>query len=191
MVVTALCMAVWWCLLAPRAIRALLVVLSSLLRFSASVGAVLCSRFGFPCLRLTALLACGVCGASWLRSWYSLGCPSWLVLLVLSLFILHLLLQVWLQCLVTVFGPLLLLLCVELLWGLWCDFLSPWPLVAPSPSVVSHLGFFLWRLFSLGLEGCGPVLVPPFFWRGLSFPCPSCFCLAVPTVGLSKLLEFS
>ena len=30
-----------------------------LLRFSASLGAVLCSLFGFPCLRVPALLACG------------------------------------------------------------------------------------------------------------------------------------
>ena len=51
-------------------------------------------------------------------------------------------------------------------------------------------GFFLWRLFRLGLEGCGPVLDPPFFWEGLSFPCPCCFRLAVPTVLLSRLLEF-
>ena len=35
-----------------------------LLRFSASVGAVLCSLFGFPCLRVGALLACSVCGPS-------------------------------------------------------------------------------------------------------------------------------
>ena len=39
-----------------------------LLRFSASVGAVLSSLFGFPCLRVGTLLACGVCGASLLRS---------------------------------------------------------------------------------------------------------------------------
>ena len=66
------------------------------LQFSASVGDVLCSPFGFPCLRVPALLACGVCGVSYLRSWCSLGCPSWLVLLLMSLFILHLLLRVWL-----------------------------------------------------------------------------------------------
>ena len=98
-------------------------------------------------------------------------------------------------CLVAVFWPLLLLLWVELPWGLCCGVLSPWPLVAPSPSVVSSLGFFLWRLFRLGLEGCGPVLDPPFFFLGggggLSFLCLRCFRLAVPTVLLSKLLEFS
>ena len=86
--------------------------------------------------------------------------------------------------------PPLLLLCVALSWGLWCSILSPWPIVAPSPSVVSRLGFFLWRLFRLGLEGCGPVMVPPFFfffggggspslvlvvfaWRFQLFCCPS------------------
>ena len=67
-----------------------------LLRFSASVGAVFCSLFGFPCLRVGALLACGVCSASWLRGLCSFGCPSWLVLLLLSLFVLHLLLRVML-----------------------------------------------------------------------------------------------
>ena len=46
--------------------------------------------------------------------------------------------------------------------------------------MVSRLGFFLWHLFRLGLEGCGPVLDSPFFWEGLSFPCPR-FHLAVPT----------
>ena len=56
-----------------------------LLRFSASVGAVLCSLFGFPCLWVTELLACGVCGACWLRRWCSLCCPSWLGLLLLFL----------------------------------------------------------------------------------------------------------
>ena len=49
------------------------------------MGAVLCSLFGFPCLRVTALLACGVCGACWLRRWCSLGCPSWLELFLLFL----------------------------------------------------------------------------------------------------------
>ena len=39
-----------------------------LLRFSTSVGAVLCSLLGFPCLRVGALLACGVYGTSSLRS---------------------------------------------------------------------------------------------------------------------------
>ena len=39
-----------------------------LLRFSTSVGAVLCSLLGFPCFRVGTLLACGVYGASSLRS---------------------------------------------------------------------------------------------------------------------------
>ena len=39
-----------------------------LLQFSTSVGAVLCSLLGFPCLRVGTLLACGVYGASSLRS---------------------------------------------------------------------------------------------------------------------------
>ena len=64
------------------------------------------------------------------------------------------------------------------------------PFVVRALSVVSRLGFFLWRLFRLGLEGCDPVLVPPFFflgggggspslirvvftWRFQQFGCPS------------------
>ena len=39
-----------------------------LLWFSTSVGAVLCSLLGFPCLRVGTLLSCGVSGASLLRS---------------------------------------------------------------------------------------------------------------------------
>ena len=39
-----------------------------LLRFSPSAGAVLCSLLGFPCLRVGALLACGVYGTSSLWS---------------------------------------------------------------------------------------------------------------------------
>ena len=55
-------------------------------------------------------------------------------------------------CLVAVFCTLLLLLFVELSWGLFCGILSPWPLVAPYPSVISRLAFFLCRLFRLGFE---------------------------------------
>ena len=54
--------------------------------------------------------------------------------------------------LVTVFCTLLLLLFVELPWGLCCSILSPWPLVAPYPSAISRLGFFLWHLLRLGFE---------------------------------------
>ena len=42
------------------------------------------SLLAFPCLRVGVLLACGVYGASSLRV-CSLGCPSWLVLLFMSL----------------------------------------------------------------------------------------------------------
>ena len=57
----------------------------------------------------TTPVHCGVC---------SLGCPSWLVLLLRSLVVLHLLLR-W-GGLVTSLWPLLLLLCIGLLWGLLC-----------------------------------------------------------------------
>ena len=92
-VVTALGMAVWQCLTAPRAFGLCLLFCHPLLRFSASVGTVLCSLFGFPCFRVGVLLACGVWGTCWLRSLCSLGCPPWLVLLLLCLFVLHLLLR--------------------------------------------------------------------------------------------------
>ena len=70
----------------------------------------------------TAPVRCGAC---------SLGCPSCLVLL-LTLFVLHLLLQ-W-GGLVTGLWPLLLLLCVGILWGLCCAVLSPWALTHPTLS---------------------------------------------------------
>ena len=92
-------------------------------------------------------------------------------------------------CLVAVFCTLLLLLFVELPWGLCCGILSPWPLVAPYPSVISRLGFFLWRLFRLGFEVLRSwlwILPSFFFWGGggggLSFPCPCCFSLAFTTL---------
>ena len=168
--------------------RALLVVLSSppaVLDFfgGCAVPCLLSLALGWvhfwPAVSM-APVRCKVC---------SLGCPSWFVLLFMSLFVLHLLLR-W-DGLVTGLWPLLLILCVGLLWGLCCAFLSPWPIVAPSPSVVSCLCFFLWRLFGLGLVGCGPAGVPAFFWGELSFPCPGGFRLAVPTVWLSRLLECS
>ena len=68
-----------------------------------------------------APVRCGVC---------SLGCPLWLVLLLRSLLVLHLLLR-W-GGLVTGLWPLLLLLCVGLLWGLCCAVLSPWALARPA-----------------------------------------------------------
>ena len=88
--------------------------------------------------------------------------------------------------------------------GVCCGVLSPWPLVAPYPSVVSRLGFFLWRLFRLGFEGCGPGFGSSLLFfcfggggGGLSFPCPCCFRLAfttfvvrVPWVFLDFLLGF-
>ena len=69
----------------------------------------------------TVPVGCEVC---------SLGCPSWLVLLLMSLFVLHLLLR-W-GGLVTGLWPLLLLLCGGLLWGLCCAVLSPWALARPT-----------------------------------------------------------
>ena len=50
--------------------------------------------------------------------------------------VLHLLL--WWDGLVPGLWPLLLLLCVGLLWGLCCAVLLPWPMVTPSLSLVSR-----------------------------------------------------
>ena len=165
-----------------------------LLWFSASVGTLLCSLFRFPCLRVGALLACCVCNASWLRGLCSLGCPSWLVLLLMSLFVLPLLLQVRL------FGHSLLAppaapVCCALMGSLmrhsvtlaycralsFCCFSPGFLPLAFVPAWVGRLWSCLGSslLFFLGGRG------------GLSFPCPCCFRLAVPTVLLSKLLEFS
>ena len=134
-----------------------------------------------------ALLTCGVYGASSLRSLQSrlpfVVSPPFHVSVVL-----HLLLR-W-GGLVTGLWPLLLLLCVGLLWGLCCAVMLPWPMVAPSP-VVSRLGFFLWRLFRLGLVGFGPAWVPAFFWGGeLSSPCPVCFRLGFLQFGCPGSLSF-
>ena len=117
----------------------------------------------------TASVSCEVC---------SIGCPSWLALLFMSLFVLHLLLS-W-GGLVTGLWPYLQLLCVGLFWGL-CR-LSLWS----HPLLMLFLAwvFFLWRLFGLGLVGCGSAWVPAFFWgnspslvlvfawRFLQFGCP-------------------
>ena len=67
-VVPALWGAVWWCLMAPHASGLCSLLCHLLLQFSPSVGAVLCSLLGFPCLGVGALLACGVSGASSLWS---------------------------------------------------------------------------------------------------------------------------
>ena len=174
-VVPSLCMAIWWCLTAPRSFRALFVSLS-----------------GFPCFRMGVLLVC--------RSGACIGC---------SVFAVSAAFLCWVSfccaclsssgsgragCLVAVFSSLLLLLEVVLPWCFCCGFLSPCHLVAPSPSVVSHLGFFLWRLFRLGLIGCCPVLDPPFsfFFGGggalLPFSslflldCSNCFVVQAPWV---------
>ena len=134
-----------------------------------------------------ALLACVVYGASSLRSLQSrlpfVVSPPFHVSIVL-----HLLL--WWGGLVTGLWPLLLLLCVGLLWGLCCAVMSPWPMVAPSPSVVSRLGFFLWRLFGLGLVGCGPAWVPAFFWGGTLLPLSWLFSLGGSYSGCPGSLSF-
>ena len=66
------------------AFRALFVVLSSSSYGSRLLWGLCGSLLAFPCLRVGALLACGIYSASSLRV-CSLGCPSWLVLLFMSL----------------------------------------------------------------------------------------------------------
>ena len=124
--------------------------------------------------RLTAPVRCEVC---------SLGCPSWLVLLFMSLlsFTCSCGGMVWFQ----VCGPSC---CSGVLgsWGLYCAVMSPWPMVAPSPSVVSRWVSSFGVCLDLGWKAA----VLPSFGGELSFPCPGCFHLAVLTVWLSRLLEF-
>ena len=160
-----------------------------LLRFCASVGAVLCSLFGFPCLRVGALLACGVCSASWLRGLCSLGCPSWLVLLLMSLFVLHLLLRV--RLFGQSFGPSCCF-CVLRSRGVsdaaFCHLgLLSHPLLLLFLAWVSSFGV----CSGLGWKAAVLSWFLPSFGGGGLFPCPCYFRLAVPTVLLSKLLEFS
>ena len=76
-----------------------------------SLGDSVLTLIAFPYLRVGALLAWGVHGVSCCEV-CSLGCPSWLVLLFMSLFVLHLLLD-W-GGLVTDLWPRLRLLCIGL-----------------------------------------------------------------------------
>ena len=132
-----------------------------------------------------AYVGCAVCAVSAaLRSWVSFCCEY-----------LSYTCSGRAGCLVAVFCTLLLLLRVELPWGLCYGFLSPWPLIAPYPSVVYRLGFFLWRLFRLGFEGWGPGFGSSLFFflgggGGLSFPCPCCFSLTFTTLLWSRFLGF-
>ena len=146
------------------------------------------SLLAFPCLRVGALLACGVYGASLLRSLQS-GLPF----VVSPPFHVSLLSTyscggvVWSQ----VCGPS----CCSCVLGS-CE-------VSVAP--LCRLGLWWHLLLRLFLAGFLP-LVFVRTWVGrlrsclssclllggaLSFPCPGCFCLAVPTVWLSRLLEFS
>ena len=76
-----------------------------------SLGDSVLTLIAFPYLRVGVLLAWGVYGVSCCEV-CSLGCPSWLVLLFMSLFVLHLLLG-W-GGLVTGLWPCLQLLCIGL-----------------------------------------------------------------------------
>ena len=86
-----------------------------------SLGDSVITLLAFPFLRVGELLDCGVYGVS--CEVCSLGCPSWFVLLFMSLFVLQLLLG-W-GGLVTGLWPHLQLLCVGLFWSLGCAVLTP------------------------------------------------------------------
>ena len=166
--------------MASLASRTLFVVLSSpptVLDF--------CGGCAVPCLLSLAL--------GWVRFWpavstapvrcevCSLGCPSWLVLLFMSLlsFTCSCGGMVWSQvcgpsCCSCVLGSLLRR-SVTLAYGRTLSF-SGFPLgFLPLAFVRTWVG----RLRFL-----------PSFGGDLSFPCPGCFSLAFPTVWLSRLLEF-
>ena len=130
--VTALSVTVLVYLMAPHSSQACFLALSSLPAFlTLCVHCLVSLALGWmhfwPAVS-TAPVRLGVC---------CLGCPSWLVLLLRSRLALHLLLR-W-GGLVTRLWPLLLLLCVELLWSLCCAVLSPWALACPTLS-----GLHLW-----------------------------------------------
>ena len=173
---------------------------SSLWGCVCSLGDSVIALLAFPYLRVGALLACSVCGVS--CEVCSLGCPLWLVILFMSLFVLHLLLG-W-GGLVTGLWPHLQLLCVGLFWCLCCAVLSPWLLVAPSSFSCVSLGFFLWRLLDLGwlaavLSGFLPSfggnspshVLAVFAWRFLLCGCPGSlsFSLAL-SWGSSSRFQF-
>ena len=123
-----------------------------------------------------AYIGCAVCAVSAaLSSWVSICCDC-----------LSCTCSGGAGCLVAVFCTLLLLLLVELPWDLCCGILSPWPLVAPYPSVISHLGFFLWRLFGLEFEVLWSWLwiLPSFFFLGGGGG-----CLSLVLVVLAWLLQ--
>ena len=174
-VVTALWVAVWWCLLAPRSSN--LVTCSVISSCGSQPLWVLCFVHCLVYLALgwvrfwpavsTAPVRCGVC---------SLGCPSCLVLL-LTLFVLHLLLH-W-GGLVTGLWPLLLLLCVGLLWGsllrrsVALGSCAPYPVgssLADSYGLVVHaLGVFLDSFL-----GFFPLTSSCYGWLGVVLACISC-----------------
>ena len=174
--------------MALLASRALFVVLSS-------PPAVLdfCGGCVVPCLHSLAL--------GWVHFWpavstapvrckvCSLGCPSWLVLLFMSLlsFTCSCSGVFWSQvcgpsCCSCVLGAcgLLLRRYVALAYGCtlsFCCFSLGFLPLAFVRTWVGRLRSCLGSCLLLGGE--------------LSFPCPGCFRLAVPTVWLSRLLEFS
>ena len=97
-----------------------LLVLNIVLLFSVTLAS------GYVCFWPVvsgAYVGCAVCAVSAaLSSWVSFCCDC-----------------LGAGCLVAVFCTILLLLFVELPWGLFCGILSPWPLVAPYPSVISRI----------------------------------------------------
>ena len=99
----------------------------------------------------TASVSCEVC---------SLGCPSWLVLLFMSLsFTCSWVGVVWSQ----VCGPT----CSSCVLGSFGVSAAPFGRLSlwPHPLLMFLAWvFFLGRLLGLGLVGCGPAWVPAFFW---------------------------
>ena len=108
--------------LAPLASRALLVVLSSPPAVLDLCGGCALFTACFP-------LPSGGCASGLRRQFAAKFAVSAALRGWRSLFVLHLLWQ-W-GGLVTCLWPLLLLLCVGLLWGLCCAVLSPWALARP------------------------------------------------------------
>ena len=177
-VVTALYMAVWGALRLPEPLGLCLLFCHLLLRFSASVSA-----SGWVCFWSAVSGShgsCEVCAVSAaLRGWPSFCCVG-----------LSFSCSCGTSCLVAVFWPLLLLLWVELPWGVCSGVLSPWPLVTPSPSVVSRLGFLPLAFVQAWVGRLRFCLGSSLLLGGALLPLSLLFSLGCSNFLLSRLLEF-
>ena len=150
-----------------------------------SLGDSVMTLLAFPYLRVGALLAWGVYGVSCCEV-CSLGCPSWLVLLFMSLsFTCSWVGVVWSQ----VCGPT----CSSCVLGSSGVSVAPFCRLSlwPHPLLMfSRLGFLPWAFVRTWVGRLRSCLGSCLLLGELPFPCPG-FRLAVPAVWLSRLPVFS